>query len=228
MKNIILVIVMMLIAGSCSTIQTAIDPLKKYKLDLFMKNKEYSATGMMVLPKKDLYSIIFESEGKMDYFTFKTCSRETVIIDGRRLLNRKEVQINYRPNEIEKSMMCAAQVYAVSKDMTTMSGYIDFENDVDKASAILTCGEDTQKTYGTSVCQGRIGLIERIDFEDEMIVSPDEGCKNIRSENGTWQGKGFTINIERDYCIFVFMQKNPPHNTHKLTTFGYDEILNRL
>lgn len=219
-------IIIALLSG-CTTIQTKIDATKKYKLDLYMRNKEYSATGMMVLPKKDLYSIIFESEGRMDFFTFKTCSRETVIVDGRRLLDRKEVQINYRPNEIEKKMMCAAQVYAVSESGITMAGHIEFEDDINKATAVLMCGDSTQETAGTSVCQGRVGLIQKIDFKDEMIVSPDEGCKNIKSENGTWHGRGFVINIERDFCLYVFMQKKPPHDTHKLLVYGYEGILIR-
>lgn len=226
-KNIILIFVMIFLSESCSTIQTNMDATKKYKQDLYIENKEFSGVGMLVLPKKDLYSIIFESDGKMDAFFFRTCSREIFIEDARRGLNRKQVQVNYRPNEIEATTTCPAHVQAVSQDGGYSVGFVDFENGIDTVKARLMCGEHIQSVNGASVCQGRVGLIQKIDFDEEMVVSPYMGCENIKSENGTWQGKGFIINIERDYCSFVFMQKKGEHKTHRLTTYGYEDILIR-
>lgn len=225
LNNIVLLIIMILISMSCSTVQTKIDATKKYKLDLVIKNKEITGVGMVTLLNKDLYTIMFESPGRMDFFTFRTCSREIAIEDARRGLDRKEVLINYRPNEIEKNTACPVQVNAFSESGINAAGFIDFENTRDTLPANLTCGDTVTRANGTGVCQGRIGLIERIEFETEVIVSPDVGCDKIKSENGNLKGKVFTFNIDRDYCLFVFKERKDLQRTMRMTTYGYEDIL---
>ncbi|MGV8130678.1 MAG: hypothetical protein ACP5N7_01085 [Candidatus Pacearchaeota archaeon] len=221
----ILILAILMLALSCSSIQLPVDLTKKYKLNLGIQNKEFYDVGMIVLPKKPLYSIIFDSDGKQDFLSFKTCSREMIILDGKRLLTRKQVQINYSPNEIEQNRFCPSHIDSISEGGYMEKGYIDYENDQDILNAKVICAEKTEEKKGVSVCQSRVGTIQKIEFDNEVIVSPGDGCKNIRSENGNWTGKGFVYNIELDFCVYLFMEKKVPRRTHRLTTYGYNDIL---
>lgn len=223
MKNIILVFIFLQLT-SCAFPPVKIDTAKNYKLDIFISNRpsgdQYQAEGMIVLPKKLLYTITFEAESRINYISFKTCSREITANDPSVGLNRKKYLINYAPNEIEKDGKCPTLISAFNKEGMLSVGFISYEDPSFPLSAINICGEKTMKTNGASVCQGRVGSIQRIRFEQEMITSPDEGCE-MESET---RSKEFTYQIKKGFCAYIFVEIKQPHRMHKLDTYGYNEI----
>ncbi len=222
-----IVIVFLFSIISCSNTQIPMDSSKYYKHDIYVWSKDKEGLGTIVVPKKSTYNFSFESEGIMDFFTFRTCSREIAIEDAHSGLKRKKVWIEYTPNEIEKSQVCPAHINSFAESGRHASGYIDFEDSIDTLPAKITCGEIEEKTRGVSVCQGRVGLIQKIEFDEEVMISPDKGCDSIKSENGTWVGKGFVFNLDRGDCVIAFMSKGKPHRTHRLSTRGYQDIVIR-
>jgi hypothetical protein len=223
----LVIIVFLLSIISCADTQIKIDPLKHYKHDIYIWSRDSEGLGVIVAPKRDVYNFSFESEGIMDFFTFTTCSRQIAIEDAHSGMKRKKVWIEYKPNDIEKTQVCPAVIRSYSESGRHAYGFIDFENDLDVLSAKLTCGEIISNNKGVSVCQGREGLINKIEFDTEVLISPDKGCDSIKSENGTWSGKGFIFNIDKGPCLTVFMEKAPPHRMHRLNTLGYSEIIIR-
>lgn len=217
------IIIIMFYFVSCSNTQIPIDVTKTYKHDIYISNKDGSGLGMIALKKKPLYTFEFESEGIMDFFTFRTCSREIAIEDARRGLNRKKVLLNYSPNAVEQSQKCPAYINSFAENGRHASGYIDFEDDLDTLPAKLTCGELETSTNGVSVCQGRVGLMQKIEFNTDVIISPEKGCDSINSSNS----RSFWFSIDPNDCVIVFMEKEVPHRTHRLVTHGYTEIIIR-
>lgn len=224
--NRIITIVIFIIFASCSQITTKIEPGKNYKLDISMSNKpsgdQYFGEGMLVLPKKSLYTILFETESKISLISFRTCSREVIAEDPSVGLNRKKYQINYSPNEIERAEACPTVVSAFSDTGLYSVGYIDYEDDNTTLPAENICGGKVEKTRGVSVCQERVSSIERIRFDTEVITSPDPGCELQNN-----RGKEFTYKIKGNYCIYAFMEVASPNRIHRLTTYGYNDVLIR-
>jgi hypothetical protein len=218
--NIILIVVMICLMDSCSKIQLKPDLSKNYKMDIFIKNKEFESIGMIALPSKPLYTIEFEAEEKISYISFRTCSREIISEDPRVGVSRRKYSINYKPNEIEAAGNCPAIVSAFNENLMYSVGYLDFYDPSTTLPAINVCGSKTEEANGVSVCQERSSSIERIKFNTEVLTSPDVGCE-LESGN---RGLEFTYKIKAGYCIYAFMETKEPFRIHRLTTFGYDEV----
>jgi len=210
-----------LIISGCTNIATKIEENKNYRLDIVIKSKnpDREDIGMAVLKDKALHTIEFEAPAKISYISFKTCSREIVEEDPSSGLSRKKFKINYRPNEIEKAGSCIAMVSAYNDKNMYSVGFIDFEDETTTMGAVNICGENSSMNEGVSVCQGRVGSIEKIRFEVETIVSADEGCELDSS-----RGFEYTYFIKKGFCVYAFMNKNNPEKIHRLTTYGYDDI----
>ena len=147
---VVLLIITLCSCSSCTKSDFQPDITKDYKHNIYIKNKEYEGEGVLVLPKKELYTIVFESDGRLDFFIFKTCSREIQIEDARRGLSRKQVTINYRPNEIERDNVCPIHVQAFAEDSRNASGFIDFEDDQSKLPCRYVGGERWDRNNGVS------------------------------------------------------------------------------
>lgn len=221
--KLFLLLFLLLSFFSCSSTPQKLDPVKNYKLDLFIQNKDISFEGIGVLKKKELYTIELEASEKIDILSFRTCSREAIVEDPRRGISRKKYLINYRPNEIELEGNCSAIISTFNDKLYYSVAMIDFEDDFFKLPAELICGSLTQTFNGVSVCQERVSSIVRIKFDSEVLTSPDKGCE-LESGN---RGKIFQFNIKSGYCTYDFIDVKNQSRIHKLTTYGYDEIIMR-
>lgn len=217
----ITIIILGIIIASCSQIQTTLDKTKNYKLDISIVNKEYSAIGMLVLPKKPLYTIFFEAESRISFISFRTCSREVTAEDPSVGVNHKKYSINYAPNEIEAEGNCPTVISAFGDKGMYSVGMIDYEDPHATLPAENICGSYTEKTNGVSVCQERVSSMERIRFAAEVLASPDLGCE-LESGN---RGVEFSYKIKSGYCTYAFMETKAPFRIHRLTTYGYDDII---
>jgi hypothetical protein len=208
---------MILIVGieSCSNLESNFSPEKTYKMDINIKNKEFEGVGVLVLPKKELYTMTISApDSKMDMISFRSCSRETIST------NTKEFVINYRPNEIEKLGNCPITIASINKDNSFNLGFIDFEDEDNTLVGVLVCGSKTTAYNGVSICQERSSSMEKIKFGEDVFAEYEVGCNLDKKE-----GKEFNFKIGLGFCTYDFVTINPPHRRHRLTTFGYDSIL---
>lgn len=209
----LVIALLMMLLDSCSRVLPEVDVKVNYKMDLTIKNMAFRGRGMLVLPQKDLYTFEFYAPGNFDYFTFETCSREISIEDP-----KKGFKINYKPNLIEKH--CGKPIIIRAFDIKTRHamGIIEFEDPYTTLKGMLVCGGETKLYNGVSVCQQREGLTESITFETDVQV---RGC----GIEGT--GQTFEFQMPKGLCEAAFLEIAKPNRLHRLTLFGYENILIR-
>ena len=125
------------------------------KLTMKIDNMGYVRYGMAVLRDKPLYTIEFTSKGSMDFFSFDSCSTSISRQNaGGLIFKRKTTKVNFRPNEIEKEKYCHVQIHQTEKKMKKhSSGYIIFDNPRYRLKHKIICGNKTEDSKGSSVCQ---------------------------------------------------------------------------
>lgn len=187
-----------------------------------IKNLKTFGRGMVVLEKKDLYTIEFSSPGKLDLFTFQTCSREISIEKGRKGFNHKKIIINYRPNLIEQRGNCPATINAFDIKGRHATGKVFFEDDFTKLPAMVVCGGVTKLYNGISTCQQPKGLSESITFDTEVITKNHPGC-----DLGKARGQTFEFKMPDGNCTWAFFETGKPHRSHQFNVNGYSKILIR-
>ena len=218
----LIIIVILLHTYSCSEMHTKIDLTKVYKNDLTIlaRNPDKEFDGVGVLPRKDLHTLEFLGESKIDLLSFQSCSREVILREPKSVFNKKRFIYNYRPNEIEASGNCPIRIFAVSKDGLYSGGFLDVQDESTTLTAHVVCGGVTEDLIGVSVCQERLGSTQLIRFDVDVMTSEEPNCK---LESGD-RGKSFEYIIKKGECLYDFIETQPPYRIHRLTTFGYEDI----
>lgn len=137
---------------SCSSVPPKPVSGINYMKDIYIKNKDGQGRGMIVLPKKPLYTLEIYSPGKLDLLTFRTCSRELSLEKAGGYFKKNKTTINYRPNEIEQREACPVELAAYDIKGRYAWGHIDFEDDTTSLPAKIVCGKITGTYKGASVC----------------------------------------------------------------------------
>ena len=238
MRNVILVFILFLV--SCSIIGPSQNPGLKthleYRKDMLITVNGKSFEGIGVVESADIYNFHIESRGQLDMFLFASCNREwmkerawnvkkkvkTRLFNwGRKLKERvKEVQFEYRPiGEIEKTYCPVYMSGAEKKKEGHSWGFVDFRTPDLVLPAVIQCNGEISNIVGAGVCQSRKGKTQVIQFNDEMVVSPDASCA-LEGNRGT----RFEFLLSRGLCVYRFTRIKRPHLVFRLTTFGYDKI----
>lgn len=211
----IIVLFMIILAESCKEVPV-MKPTDNYKMDMEITNMKHHGIGMVVLPEKELYSIVLESKGKFNYFTFTSCSRELSYENPRKGLNRYKVQVNYRPNSIEARSGCHVTVRGFEVKGRHSRGFIDFKDSYTTLPGHVVCGANTELWEGVSVCQEKVGLRQSITFGSKVMYKKSPGC-----DIGPEKGQSFEFDIPSGMCQFNFMETAEPHRIHRFTTYGH-------
>lgn len=217
MKSL-MILLAMIIAFSCS-ITAPSDPAVNYKLDIAISTKSTVATGMIVLPIKKTYTINLKTPGKIDVLYFKTCARDFTWENVRQGLSRKKATIHYTPNEIEREGACPIKIDSFNSTGKHSVGFIDFQNKNTTLPAELICNPKAMTFKGVSKCQGSVGSIKRIKFQEEVLTKFDDECE---IESGR-RGKSFELNIKKGYCQYVFVSVKDPSKVHRAVFYGYEK-----
>lgn len=194
-----------------------------YKMDLELSSGKYGQ-GMLVLPDKLESKILISAPAKLDVLLFRSCSREMVIEKPSYRLDRSEYLITYKRNEIEQQPACSVDIQVYNKNHVASYGFIDFEDVTATIPALILCGEKEELFNGVSVCQSRVGLLQKIKFNEEVEIETYEGCDKIISIDQTNKGKEFILEATKDYCIYVFKSGL---KRHRLTVYGYEDVFIR-
>ena len=218
------------ILSSCSQpVIQKLNPDVVYKKDMVITIDGKVGEGVVVVPSKELHDLHIIAQGDLDLFTFTTCHREEVAEDASNVTERKgifkkkiekkrEIKLQYKPNLIEKTGACPVQLGGYEEEKGRHSwGFIDFETSDAVLDATLFCNGQTINSNGVSVCQSRAGLIQAIEFKEEVFIAPTKGCE-IGYEKGTF----FKFPIRKGQCVYAFMNKKM--EIHRLTTLGYEIV----
>lgn len=218
--------VLFLCLFSCQSIQPNVDPDKVYRRDMALKVNGRSAEGVVVIPRAPSYSFEIEARGKLDLFTLQSCSRELIIdapkSDG--IFGKKtKIAFTIQPDDMENGPACPFELAGYSKETGKHSwALVDFETPTEKLPAKLNCNGAKYASGGVSACQSRAGLIQRIEFAEDVLASPDKDCEIPLTNK-----RVFEFPLRAGYCVYAFVAAKDMSKVHRLTTIGYEDIILR-
>jgi len=213
-----LIFLSLLLLLSCSRTSDILKVKVNYKKDLTFSINGQSFKGIAIPTLSKSYLIEIEAPFKLNYVKVESCHREIVLRNAyhkkRIIKNRKKFQFNYKPIGIEKE--CIVFISALNENGKGKFGQIAFQAKQYNVRAKNFCNGKESTTNGVSLCQVKKGLIQMIEFDEDLVVNST--CP-IMSYNGK---KSFKYEPESGDCVFLFMGKD---RLHKLISYGYDEII---
>jgi len=195
------------------------------------KHKSVKFCGVGVLPFKDSYKLKIEGYGKLHYFALTTCHEEDTTENPDRGIFKKDgrIEIEYTPT-LERGRACPLYVSAYNKNQRHAWGILEFEHPRYKLKAKLMCNGYVRHPTGVSICQSRKGLIQRIEFNEEVkAIRPTRGAAEKREdcpELTSKDNKIFEFKLPSRECRYGFIGKESGQ-VHKLLTVGYEDIIVR-
>lgn len=181
-------------------------------------DKDYE--GVTVLPRRGVYELVIKPVGKMDLLLVTTCHREESFNPKSKGFFKQDNSFKYRytPQKgIEDIGSCTLRMDAFDKERGQHSWFMaDFEGPKEQLKAQVTCNGEKKLYTGVSVCQSKAGLIQRIEFDEEVKYPPDPKCPI----------DGSFYKIPLGECVYVFRGMKSG-KIHRHTTIGYQGILVR-
>lgn len=193
-----------------------LDTTTQYMKDVPFTVNGTPFVGVGVAPKASSYKIMINYPyGNMDVVTFDTCSRNDLPkVDG------KKVNYTYTPSLLESRDSCGLEIGIYNKKSKDGWALLQFEKDAAKLGATIECNGVTTIANGVSLCQAKVGTLQRITFSVPVVFkAADPRCKLISVKNG------FEYNVVSGYCYITFMDQN--ENFHNHTIFGYQTFIIR-
>lgn len=217
MFKAIVIILFIFFITSCTTDQKY-DEKKFYKLRMKIDNMGRVRHGIGVFKDKPLYTFEFTALGKMDYFSFNSCSTNISRVGaGGLIFKRKTTKVSWKPNEAEEN--CDVTITSTEKiGHRHTSGYLIFMDERFKLEAVVMCGADTTLYESVSVCQNYDGNRNKIKFQ-EPARAYSKTCPVTKEIS-----KEFTINTELGFCNYIFVGQLSKRK-HRMVTYGYNDDL---
>jgi len=198
---------------SCSNVVN--DPEGVYFKELKVEHDKKTIEGFGVLPARPTYRFKIKTSKNPESLHIKTCHRDEVF---RKL--KKSFHYEYRPIDgIENEGSCLLQIALFDTNGHHQWAAIDFYGD-EKLPAFMACNGRIIFHNGATVCQGRNGSVQRINFREETDVMAVTDCDVPE----TFDNKEYFITLEESYCLYAFYG-HESGDLHRLTTFGYNSVM---
>lgn len=200
-----------------------LDPQVYYKRTMHLKVNKVERRGVLVVPKASKYKIKAWFPGKGDLVTMKTCHRE---IEAEKLGTRETFDDFIPSLEMEDDGLCYLEIAAFEHKRGRHSfGIIDFENPKFNLPARVKCSGETYESRGTTICQSREGLTQKITFSEPVYLSPKAKCYDKIANSFSVDKKVLSYKSPNRECTFILQGSSG--RLHKLMTIGYEDILIR-
>jgi len=205
-----------------------------YKRDMAIEVNGHVGEGTLVVPEAKSYSFLVESREQLDIFSMTSCNREWVKEKAwnvtirqrkfmgwsRKIVSPRKIEFTYVPQGLEKEGVCPVWLEGYNKATKRKSrAFIDFRRAHEDLPATIYCNGEEVTAKGVGICETKVGLVQGIKFNQEMIVAPDERCEFSKS-----RGDYFEIPLKKDECLYLFRTTSKPYKDFRLTTIGYDKI----
>lgn len=227
-----------LLLSSCATplSQPANDVLSSaqkgavYKYDMAGTVNGTTFVGVGVIPYAAKYSMQFVSPVNIDLFTIASCHRdwdaESVASVGW-FKSKVGYSYEYDPSlGIENTGSCLVRIGAYNRDKgQNVWGIIDFENPERTLPVTSYCNGIVQKFNGVSICQSKVGLIQRIVFDSPVIQDAkalDSKCVMTSKDQKLWE-----YQLPAGECVIEFKETVAPYRLHRHTTVAYTDVIIR-
>lgn len=197
----------------CETAKLLPDAVQTYQKDLEIYESGTKIVGLGVLQPKPSYNFDIRSRHNPDLVRISNCHRDLVLRD-----QKKQFNFPFAPNKAVENGSCVLLFTMLdSKGFHQFGGVVFRENDETLSSTVACNGAVDHDYVGASVCQGKVGTIQSIAFStDDVAVKTS--CPPPRHD-----GKRWFITLAEGFCLFLF--KSDKDEFHKLTTFGYNDVI---
>lgn len=240
--KLIFLITLSFVVASCSTTPQPFEPesFKKglYRKDMKIKANGYSGHGFVVAPAAEKYKIEALATGRLDLFTMTSCHREITQEDagykGRFLgfgRNNRLAKVEYVPSRgIEDNGSCPLEFGGYEKKRGRHSwGFLIPEHSAAKLPSRVKCNGRETQYRGVSACQSRAGLIQRIEFPEEIVYHVPKEYEGL----GRCQYNKIRIIDKRivEYtmpegeCMLYFQEVADPGRISEHYDYGYTKIM---
>lgn len=192
-----------------------LDSKSTYRKTLKFEVDGESSYGTYSAKKKQSYNLEIYVPQKPNFVKLTSCHQERIFIKP-----GKEIEFEYRPDpDIESGdLPCPLEISVIEVSGKNQWGLIDFKLKSESLPAHIQCNGSSIDAKGSYICQSRFGLIQSIEFQEELISYSPENCNTIEPR----QGKKFYFSINEGNCFYIFSNKN---GMFRLVTFGYNEAL---
>jgi len=201
---ILCLFIMQLFLG-CASVYQKLDSATYYKRDIFLEVNGQVFEGVGV-PKRALsYKIKVKARGTIDMITVRSCHREFAYEEPSKgwFSKGNTFEFVYTPIPgIEDGSGCLLDIGTFEKDKGRHGwGLLSFEGKNEQTNAALKCnGQFLKSTHSVSVCQGREGTLQEIQFDHRVKVSPDAGCKTMMTKDE----RRYQFTVSPKECNYYF------------------------
>lgn len=223
---------------SCSTFSSSSSSSSQdvYQLDLhgYIDGTQWS--GIAVGSDASKHTIQIISDTDVNYMTIQSCHRfdkfEDVISNGWFHHDRGfQYEYDEAPG-IEDTGECILRLSAFSKQVGAGQafGLLIFKNKKFNAPARDICNGSNDAVNGTAVCQSEKGLMERLQFNTQMIAASTVGSASSAGDTipGMCQGRfidatTWQYEMPLGECVAVFGTAAPPYQYFILFAYGFNK-----
>ena len=223
--------ILLLFLVACSTLpkNAGMTVSTFYQRDMVLTVNGLTGIGTLVVPKSAAYNFDVKTAGPLDMFTMKTCSKEEskqnagnvtqTVHSGlfgwgtKQITIPNEVTFLYTQTDLESDGGCTMELTGLDKTGGENSwAFIDFESDRFALPASVECNGITYRSNGTTVCQSRQGLMQKITFDEPAQPARNNPCGIPFGDDK--KDYEFTLPVGRCEVIFYTHDKS---KKHKLT-----------
>lgn len=200
----------------CVTQPLSVDVI--YRKDLLMKIDGNNFYGVSSQDKKPVYNFKIYFYKKPTKFVMTTCHRYLVWSDP-----GNGVNYDYKPDpdlEQNENVLCPVEFGAFDDKGQSSWGYVDFRSTETLAAKLSCNGDIAVPVVGSSVCQTKMKLMERITFDAPVLMVSEPSCPVPESTDS----KTFLIEVGRGKCTYLFQAGS---QSHRLTLLGFDDVILR-
>lgn len=215
------IIILALILTGCSTTTPLPTPnwvpwelTNRASLPFQCEGKRFNGSG--VLARKSPQTITFTLPKDTAKFMINSCNREEFFgyPDSSKPFNWIYVPIPF----IESTDSCLVIATAITKQGEMYKAVIDFVSE-ESIPATLRCNGVSEPVSGVALCQSRAGLLQAIEFKEEVVGVSQEGCPELEPYFFEF---GFRFKTLPGFCAYRFL--NQRKEVFRLTTYGYQSI----
>lgn len=223
------------IAGlySCATTPAHVAG-KIYPRTLPMTVNGKDAVGTYVVDRSSSYKIKVPVPDNTDIVRMYTCHRESILYErerrggifgtgveiklpGSKPKGPTEHEFTISPPlDMENDGYCPISLELLNVDGENYFGLIDVRNESLPAS--IACNGSMYRTEGVSLCQARVGLVQRIKFDKPVTAKVITGECEVPDNAGD---NTFDISVRPETCVYLF---SSGEKYHRLTLFGYTDL----
>jgi len=214
-------ILISVLLGGCSTAHQELNTKDTfYKRAMSFKVNGLQYLGTAVLGKANVYNIEAINGDDIDFFGVRTCHRDYSAED-----QGDKSKYTYIPKEGIEDKYCPIELTVFNKKGKHSFAFLIISEPLKTLRSTLTCNGLTTSNYGSSVCQAASGLIQSIEFDNDVIMS-DSGDYNCKLEN-VKTGKRFEFKVKKGRCVYTFMEQSSENKMHRMSTLGYEDVILR-